>query len=316
MVGTRSASTSSSVSALSTRVTRPTKPSSESSRSARSIPPSIPVRPTAGTPRPRSAATTRPLARPPRTASATSRVLASLTRRPRTKRVSIPRRSAHSPTSGPPPCTTTSGWPASFSATTASSAASSSAPTDPPIFNTRRSLRGVVGIYPHVLGGEIGPPRVRLSAPEPELDLDPDLRLADDRADPRGIERSRRARIEHHDLADPHGGSRGIDPRARASRRREDAAPVRIGAMDRGLHEIRCRYRPRGPLRILVGDGPSHHHFEDARHPFAIGDDLSGERFAERTHRPLERTEVFAAGFDPRCAVREHEQGVVRARVT
>src|SRR5437762_3327278 len=176
MIGTRPASPSSSTSALSTRVTRPTKPSSASSRSARSIPPSIPVRPTAGTPRPRSAATTRPFARPPRTASATSRVPASLTRRPRTKRVSIPRRSAHSPTRGPPPCTTTSGWPASFSATTASSAASSSAPTDPPIFNTRRSLRGVVGIDPHVFGGEIGAPGFGFAFRDPKIDRDPESR--------------------------------------------------------------------------------------------------------------------------------------------
>src|SRR5438093_6077983 len=102
-IGTRPASTSSSIRALSTRVTRPTNPSSASSRSARSIPPSMPVRPTAGTPRPMSVATTRPFASPPSTASATSRVSASLTRRPRTKRVSMPRRSAHSPTSGPPP---------------------------------------------------------------------------------------------------------------------------------------------------------------------------------------------------------------------
>src|SRR5437867_654796 len=138
--GTRPASRSSSSKPLSTSVTRPTRPSSASSRSARSIPPSRPDSPTAGTPRAMSAATTRLFARPASVASATSRVGASVTRSPRTNRVSRPRRPDHSVASGPPPWTTTSECPESWSAPTTSSAPASTPKTAPPIFNTTTSL--------------------------------------------------------------------------------------------------------------------------------------------------------------------------------
>src|SRR5438093_1433124 len=62
MTGTRPSPISSSRSALSTRRIDPTYPSDESSRCARRMPPSMPVRPTAGTPRSRRAATMRSIA--------------------------------------------------------------------------------------------------------------------------------------------------------------------------------------------------------------------------------------------------------------
>src|SRR5439155_1012738 len=158
---------------------------------------SIPVRPTAGTPRAISVATTRPFVRPPRTASARSRVSGSVTRSPRTNLVSMPSRSAHSPTAGPPPCTTTREWPPSQSDTTASRAASVSAPTEPPIFSTRTSLRGVFGIDPHVFRGEVGAHGARGVRSDAEVDLDRDLLLLEDPSHRGGIERARGAAREH-----------------------------------------------------------------------------------------------------------------------
>src|SRR5438309_2489801 len=313
--GTRPASTSSSMSALSTRVTRPTNPSSASSRSARRIPPSMPVRPTAGTPRARRVATTRPFASPPSTASATSRVSASLTRRPRTKRVSMPRRSAHSPTSGPPPCTTTSGWPPPVSATTASSAASVSGPTDPPIFNRSRSLRGGVGIDPHVLGGEIGPPRARGLGAHAEIDADRDVFLLEHAANRIGVERARGPLREYADIRDAHAGFGLIHFRARAAGRGEDASPVRVGPVDRRLHEVRGRDRPRRAPRVLRRGRAAYSHLEDLGDPFAVGEDRAGQVLAEAAHRGAELLQNVTTQSDTRRAAPESDDRVVGAGV-
>src|SRR4029077_228347 len=238
-------------------------------------------RPTAGTPRPMSVATTRPFASPPSTASATSRVSASLTRSPRTKRVCMPIRSAHSPTSGPPPCTTTSGWPASFSAPTASSAASVSAPTDPPIFSTRRSLRGVVGIDPHVLRGEIGAPGTRACGADAEVDADADVTLLEHPTHRVAVERPRRPLREHRNVCDAHARFGLIHLGAGASGGREDAAPVRIRSVDGRLHEIRSGDRPRRASSVLGRPRTGYFDLEDFRDPFAVGEDLSGQGLAE-----------------------------------
>src|SRR5947208_1038380 len=221
-----------------------------------------------------SVATTRPFARPPRTASATSRVFSSVTRSPRTKLVCIPSRSAHSPTKGPPPCTTTSGWPESDIATTASSAESLSDPTDPPIFSTTTSLRRVVGIDPHVLRREVRPPRARGPLPEAKIELDGHVLLREDPADRLHVEGPRAGR-EYDDVGDPDGHLPLIHLRARAARRREDAAPVGVGAVDRGLHEVGGGDRPRRPPRVVVRSGALHPDLEYLGDALAVGDDLA-----------------------------------------
>src|SRR5260221_8648401 len=235
---------------------------SRASSSARRIPPSMPLIPAAGTPFAMSRATSVLLARPASTASATSRVGASVTRRPRSKRVSRPSFVAHSPTSGPPPWTTTSGRPASFSDATRSSAASSSAATLPPIFRTTasRPLGGVVGIDPHVLRGEIRAPRPGGRVAEAEVHHDRDLGLLEDRPHPGGVEWAGRALLLAGDPADADRRFRPLDLRARATRRGEDAAPVRVRAVDGGLHEVRGRDRPRRDARVAVTPRPSHAH--------------------------------------------------------
>src|SRR5438094_45335 len=124
--------------------------------------------------------------------------------------------------------------------------------------------------------------------------------MAEDAPDPLGIECARRSGIENDNVADAHGRARDVDLRAGPSGRSEDAAPVRIGSVNGRFYEVRRRDRPGGTLSVVVGGSAPHHDLEDTRDTFAVGDDLSCERFAEPAERPLESCKVFALDFDPR----------------
>ena len=71
----------------------------------------MPLRPTASTPRSRSAETSSEFTTPRRTAAATSSAAASVTRSPPSNRLSTPSRASHSVMRLPPPWTTTTGRP-------------------------------------------------------------------------------------------------------------------------------------------------------------------------------------------------------------
>src|SRR5207253_2689705 len=168
----------------------------------------------------------------------------------------------------------TSGWPPSLSATTASSDASFSAPTEPPIFSTRRSLRGVVGIDPHVLLGEVRSPGFALALRHPEVDRNAKAGRAEDLADALPVEGTWRAGFEYVHVPDANRRSGLVDLRPGSTGGREDAAPVGIGAMDRGLHQGRRCDRARGEHRFCVRRRTPDQHLEDPRHAFAVGEDL------------------------------------------
>ena len=123
-------------------VTSPTKPSSGSLATARIRPASMPLSPTAYRPWTLIAATSCGLTWPFSTIRAISTVLASVTRRPSTNVVSMPRRAISSEICGPPPCTTTGRMPTSRISTMSSandaSASWSEVPASalPPYFTT------------------------------------------------------------------------------------------------------------------------------------------------------------------------------------
>ena len=107
MTGMRSMARVRVINAGLTRVTAPTKPSSGSCASASIRCASVPARPNASGPKPLRAVTMSALTLPISTIWATSRVSASVTRRPSTNSLALPSLSNHSPICGPPPCTTT-----------------------------------------------------------------------------------------------------------------------------------------------------------------------------------------------------------------
>ncbi len=109
---------------------RPTKPSSGSSASHTIMSSSLPEMPTARPPASLIAWTMRLLTRPDSTISTTSTVSLVVTRLPRTKRLSMPRRPSRSLIIGPPPWQTTGFMPTCFISTTsrANSAIASSSP--------------------------------------------------------------------------------------------------------------------------------------------------------------------------------------------
>src|SRR5436190_2827944 len=108
-------------------------------RSLTSSPPSTPERPTASTPRSRSAATSSLLTTPRRTAAATSRAAWSVTRRPFSNLEGTPIRSSHSVIRLPPPWTRTTGRRRATAATSSRTCACS-AIVVPPSFTTSTSL--------------------------------------------------------------------------------------------------------------------------------------------------------------------------------
>ena len=104
----------------------------------------------------------------------------------------------------------------------------------------------------------------------------------------------RQALFKQQGAADMHGGPVDIERHAGASRRRDDAAPIRIGAMDGGLHQQRVRNRPRHLTRRLHARCVAHRHGDHLRSAFSAAHDAE-RQLAGDGHEPLEQRRV--SGF-------------------
>src|SRR5215470_16815386 len=72
-----------------------------------------------------------------------------------------------------------------------------------------------------------------------------------------------------------------VDARTGPSRRGDDAPPVRVGAVDRCLHQVRRGDRSRGLLRVVIRDRSGDANLEHLRHALAVGDDHARELVAD-----------------------------------
>src|SRR3954452_17778269 len=245
---------------------RPTNPRSVPSgaarRETRRRPPSSPLRPIADCPWRFRRRTMSLLTLPTSTILATSTVAASLTRRPPTNSTGRSRRSMYAVISGPPPCTTTGSSPTYFRSTTSrakSSRRPGSSIAAPPYLMTivrpwnsrmygsasrRASTSRTAGPLGRVLGvdgdvrvREVGEEDLRLVPVAGQADDVLDLGAGDLRGERLGVVRHRRPARAHLDALDRdverhrrrvdegHAGGLG------------DPAPVRVAAVQRGLHE-------------------------------------------------------------------------------
>ncbi len=133
MTGTKPARSSACTGAGSMATDPATRPSAGSVMAPSTSPPSAPHRPTARAPSAARAATSRLLISPARTAVATSREGASVTRRPRTNSARMPSLPIQEVISGPPPWTITTRSPAACRAATSAREVSSAPRVEPPI---------------------------------------------------------------------------------------------------------------------------------------------------------------------------------------
>src|SRR5919112_2440084 len=253
----------------------PTKPMSVSPPASRFLTvksrPSSPQRPTAGWPWRLMPRTMSLFCLPTSTIFATSTVASSDTRRPSTKRTSIPSRSMYAVMSGPPPCTTTGLIPTYLRSTTSRANSSRSAGPSiaaPPYlmttvlpWNSRmygsasrrvatsRTVSGrVVGIDRHVAVGQVGEEDLGLVPLPREADEVLDLLAGDALGEGFEVERTGGPARADRDALDRDVDLEGRGVGERAADRLGDPAPVRVAAVERRLDERRVRHAARGAL--------------------------------------------------------------------
>ena len=103
--------------------------------------------------------------------------------------------------------------------------------------------------------------------------------------------------LEHAHAVEVERDAVGVEPRVAAVERRgagrgEDAAPVRVAPVQRGLHERRRRDPARDRLRLVGGRGAGDADLRDDGRALAVGDDLRGELGADVVERGGERVVV------------------------
>src|SRR4029077_18565929 len=102
----------------------------------------------------------------------------------------------------------------------------------------------VVGVDVDVLGGEVAAPGVPLGVADPELDVDVDARAAEDGTHALQVGVAGPAVGEHCDIPDAHRAAVEGEAGPAAPHGGDDASPVGIASVDRGLHQRAARDRP------------------------------------------------------------------------
>src|SRR5664280_1349106 len=330
-----------------TRSMRPTKPMSSppgaERRATRNSEPSSPHRPTAGCPCRFRRNTISLLIFPIKTIFATSTVSLLDTRRPPTNSIGSPSRSMYALISGPPPWTTIGLRPTYFSSTTSRANSSRSAASSiaaPPYLMTTvlpwnslmygnasssvpTSRMGwapiscrVVGVDGDVLMREVGEEQLGLGALAGEPDLVLDLRHRDGARERLLVVGDRCSPGAHLDALDGDVDGQRVGARERAPDGLDDASPVGVAAVQRGLHERRVGHRAGGRLDVgLIA--AAHVHARDAPRALAVGDHHDRQLAQQRVERFAETQLVLALGLHADAAgPRAHQhRGVVRGEL-
>ena len=137
------------------------------------------------------------------------------------------------------------------------------------------------------------------SAPEPEAHVDLDRLALQMLGRPRRRIVMRQAVLEQQDAADVHGRAIDVERHAGASRRSDDASPVRIGAVHRGLHERRIGNGPRHLARGIDGARVRHGDGNQLRRALAAADDPE-RQLAGHGEEPLEQRRIGGLVDRPR----------------
>src|SRR6266536_2174810 len=174
--------------------------------------------------------------------------------------------------------------------------------TPPLVTSSRRILRVEADVGGSEVGGAHRPPRSGAAQVQPQLDLAGGKGRA-------GVGTGRRTVAhQHHPLGrvlpgDPIHGGRGLDARrargaadlqphprgvegdAGGAGRLEDAAPIRVAAVDGRLDQRAVGHAPGHGDRGLDRTGPAHLDAEDLGAALGVGQHLPGEVVADRPHR-------------------------------
>ena len=107
-------------------------------------------------------------------------------------------------------------------------------------------------------------------------------------ADPLGVDRLGSATIEHDEAADGDPAAIERELCSTSPQRGDDAAPIGVAAVDRGLDQRALRDDARGDARLIRVRGAVHGDAKVASRALGIGDELLGEQVADREQRGLE----------------------------
>ena len=125
----------------------------------------------------------------------------------------------------------------------------------------------------------------------------------------------RPAVLEQHQRADLHARAVEHERRARSAGRRDQAAPVRIAAVHRGLDERRVGDRPRRHPGVGIGRGAGDRDRDQLGRAFAAAHDAERQLVRHRAERlEQRRIEVLVDG-DAAGAVGQREHAVVGRRL-
>src|ERR1043165_4942267 len=173
----------------------------------------------------------------------------------------------------------------------------------------RRRLRTVIRIQRNIVVTEVRRQHHGAGRAAAEVDADRHALAGEDL---RGVLFAVVGRLAVADERDRAGAQRDAldrEARAAAADGGEDAAPVRVAAVQRGLDQRRGGDGVRGEPGIALGAGAAHDELHHARRAFAVADDHPGELAADVIERALEVGEVAAARA---FAGGEEQHGVVR----
>src|SRR5438105_4395539 len=150
------------------------------------------------------------------------------------------------------------------------------------------ALGAVVGIDGHVVVAEVGGEDDGAGVAAAEVERDGDALAGEDT---RRVLLAVRRRLAVRDERDVAGGERDTadgEARAAAADRGQDASPVRIAAVQRGLDQRRGGDGVRGELRVARAAGAADFELHYARGAFAVADDHPSEVAADFVQGVLE----------------------------
>src|SRR5689334_20590965 len=154
------------------------------------------------------------------------------------------------------------------------------------------ALGAVVGIQRDVVMAEVGGEDDGAGVAAAEVEGDGDALAGEDA---RGVLLAVGRGLAVGDERDVASGERDAadgEARAAAADRGEDAAPVRVAAVQRGLDQRRGGHGVRGELSVARAAGAADFELHHARGPFAVADYHPGEVAADFVERGLEGIET------------------------
>src|SRR5438067_494016 len=162
------------------------------------------------------------------------------------------------------------------------------------------ALRAIVRIQRNIVVTEVRRQQRRAGRAAAEVDGDRDALAGEDLGGVLLAVGGGLAVADERDRAGREGDVLDGEARAAAADGGEDAAPVRVAAVQRGLYQGRRGDGVRGEAGVALGAGAAHDELHHPRGALAVADDHPGEIAADVVEGALKVAEVAAGGAFPR----------------